>query len=87
MNARGVNLNFESMPDPRVVAWLEANGLDPQDVPAAQEALVHDGHGVPVLAVAVFTRNEDGVKIQGSFGFLKHIRVVPLQSAPEDHNL
>lgn len=87
MNTRGVNLNFDACPEPRVVAWLEANGLNPEDVPAAQEALVHDGHGVPVLAIAVFTRDEDGNKIVGGFGYLKHIRVVPLRSAPEDHNL
>jgi len=87
MSTRGVNLNFDSIPDPRAIAWLEANNLDPQDVPAAQEALVHDGHGVPVLAIAVFTRDQDGNKIIGSFGFVKHIRVVPLLSAPEDHNL
>ena len=87
MNSRGINLNFESIPDPRAVAWLVANKLDPEDIPAAQEALVHDGHGVPVLAISVFTRDQDGNKIVGSFGYLKHIRVVPLLSAPEDHNL
>lgn len=89
MTSRSVNINYEGLPDQRVIAWLEANGIKPSDVPAAQEVLIHDGHelSTPVMAFTVFDRDADGQKIMGSFGSLKHIRVIPMRSAPENHNL
>lgn len=83
MTARGVNINFSELPDPRVIAWLEANGIDPATVPAAQEVLVSTDH----MAYVEFIVDEQGKKIQGSYSYLKQIKTVPLISAPENFGL
>lgn len=82
-NPRGVNLNFPTCPEPRVIAFLEANHIDPLNTPAAQEVLVTGEH----LAYVEFSRDEEGNRILGGDGFLKHLKVVPLLSAPENHGL
>jgi hypothetical protein len=85
MSKRGVNLNFPTCPEPRVIAWLEANNIDPMTVPAAQEVLVTDEH---IAYVRWVSDPETGAyKIMGGDGWLKEIVVAPLLSAPEDHNL
>lgn len=83
MSNRGVNINFNSLPDPRVIAWLESNNIDPGTAPAAQEVLVTDAH----VAYVEFILDEDGKKILGGNGYLKLIKVVPLISAPENFGL
>lgn len=84
MSTRGVNINFEMTSEPRVIAWFEANGIDPNTVPIAQEVLVTDEH----MAYVEFVLDADGKKVLGgSFGYLKSIKVVPLISAPENHGL
>ena len=84
-NRRGVNLNFADTPEPRVIAWLEANGIDPKTTPAAQEVLVTDDH---LAYVRWISDPETGAyKIRGGDSFLKEIVVVPLLSAPENHGL
>lgn len=76
--------------DPRVMAWLEANGLDPYHVPAAQHVQVTGGH----LVVQKFATGPDGHKIplldrvtEELCGWQKVTVTLPLLSAPEDHNL
>ena len=83
MSTRSVNTNYETHPEPRVIAWLEANGIDPATTPAAQEVLVTDDH----MAYVEFIVGEDGKKILGGNGYLKLIKVVPLISAPENFGL
>jgi hypothetical protein len=84
MSKRVVNTNYPGGdPDPRVVAWFEANSIDTRTVPAAQEVLVTDGH----MAYVEFLCNDDGTKILGGDGYLKQIKVVPLISAPETFGL
>lgn len=83
MSTRGVNINFEANPEPRVIAWFEANGIDPNTVPVAQEVLVTDEH----MAYVEFVLDEDSKKILGGNSYLKAIKVVPLVSAPENHGL
>lgn len=87
MTSRRINFNTPILPDPRVMAWCEANGIDPSNVPAEQGALVEDGR----ITFVEFVRNEDGVKIIDDGGGDPHyrrvLRTVPLLSAPEDHNL
>lgn len=84
-----VDLNFSDLPDPRVVAWLEANGIDPSDVPAAQYVRVTDEH----LLYQTFATGPDGHKlpIHNSSGeavaWQLQMMSAPLLSAPEDHNL
>ena len=76
--------------DPRVMAWLEANALDPNHVPAAQHAHVTGGH----LVIQKFETGPDGHKIPlhdritGELcGWQKVTVTVPLHSSPEEHNL
>lgn len=83
MSTRGVNINFETTSEPRVLAWFDANGIDPHTVPVAQEVLVTDDH----LAYVEFMRGEDGKLVLGGNGYLKQIKVIPLISAPENHGL
>lgn len=83
MSTRGVNINFSTVPDPRVLAWLQANHIDPKSVPAEQEVLVTDEH----MAYAEFLSNDDGTKVLGGFGYLKQLKTVPLISAPENFGL
>jgi hypothetical protein len=85
MTSRRINLDTPIIPDPQVMAWMEANGIDPHNVPAAQEVLVKDGQ----ITFVEFVRNEDGIMILRDevHGFEKVLRTVPLISALEDHNL
>jgi YD repeat-containing protein len=84
MPTRSINLNYTNLPEPRVISWLEANGISPADTPAAQEVLVTDDH----MAYVAFDYDEEGRKVRaGHDGYRKHIKVVPLISAPEAHGL
>lgn len=83
MNDRVVNINYECAEDPRVLEWIEANGIDPKTVPVAQEMLIKDD----LMAYVEFTVDEDGKKTLGGDGYLKQIKIVPLISAPENHGL
>lgn len=83
MSNRGVNINFPTIPEPRVIAWLEANNVKPETTPAAQEILVTDEH----MAYVEYIFNENGTKTLGSDGYLKQLKVVPLLSAPENFGL
>lgn len=83
MTSRRINFESFNIPDPRVMAWCEANGIDPHNVPAAQEVLIENGQ----ITFLEFVRNEDGVIIIDGDSYAKVLRTVPLVSAPEDHNL
>jgi hypothetical protein len=84
-----VNLNRPLCPDPDVVSWLEANGIDPSATPAAQYVQIAGGR----INYLEFTVGEDGHKQpvldeQGEVcAWQKHWVSRPLLSAPENHNL
>lgn len=84
--SRRINLDTHVLPDPQRCAWMEANGIDPNTVPAAQEVLV-DGDKITFVAFVL----EDGHKVQdpttSEHRWLKELRTVPLLSAPENHDL
>lgn len=87
--SRRINLDYPSLPDPRVIAWLEANNIDPKNIPAAQEALVEDNR----VTLIEYVLGADGFKLpmHDSAGeltsWVKHTITVPLRSAPENHGL
>jgi hypothetical protein len=85
--SRRINLETPIIPDPKLCAWFEANGIDVHTVPVNQEVLVEDGN----LTFIEFEVDEDGIKLtdEGGWerGYRKRLRTVPLLSAPEDHNI
>ncbi|MET4095112.1 hypothetical protein [Arthrobacter sp. UYCu712] len=87
MTARRINLDVPNLPDPRLIAWFEANGIDPGQVPAAQEVLI-DGDQ---LTYVEFYRDPTGAKILDEDGgdphYRKVLRTVTLTSAPENFGL
>jgi len=84
--------DFEAYPcpDPRVMAWIEANGLDPNLIPVAFPAVI-EGDKLTVTEFILEQSDPNkpphkAVSTDGS-GFKKTQRTVPLLSAPEDHGL
>jgi len=75
--------------DPRVIAWLEANEIDPRDTPAVQHVQVSGGH----LILQEFVRGPEGFKLPihdengEACAWQKQTITRPLLSAPEDHGL
>ncbi|WP_104086566.1 hypothetical protein [Arthrobacter sp. GMC3] len=85
MNTRAVNINYPDGPDPRAIAWFEANDIDPHTVVGEQEVLVnYDGR---VMGYAEFILSDDGQRIPGGHGHLKQIKIVPMISTPENFGL
>jgi hypothetical protein len=83
MSSRRINLDTPVIPDPQRMEWMEANGIDPHMVPAAQEVLVEEGQ----ITFVEFATATDGHKIIGPAGYEKVLRTIPLVSAPENHGL
>lgn len=85
MTERRINLYTPNLPDPQRMAWMEANGIDPTLVPAAQEAIVTDTE----ISVIQFVRGEDGyLQLRpDAQSYEKQLITVPLISAPENHGL
>lgn len=89
MSIRYIDINLPGLPDPRVVAWLEANNIDPGNTPAAQYIQVTDEH----LIYQEFAKSPDGFKLPihdskgEAVGWQKQMMSAPLLSAPENHGL
>lgn len=85
MTDRRINLDVPDIPDPKICAWLEANGIDPSDVPAAQEVIVKDGE----ISFSQFVRRGDMTRVLNLAGdaYVKEARTVPMLSAPENFGL
>jgi hypothetical protein len=84
MSERRINLDTPVIPDPQRIAWMEANGIDPFSVPAAQEVLVTD-HEIKFVQ---FVRSPDGIKkLSAEGGYEKELVTLPLISAPQNHGL
>ncbi|KQR01487.1 hypothetical protein ASF74_07945 [Arthrobacter sp. Leaf145] len=83
MSTRSINLESLELPDERAMAWFQANGVDPGEVPVKQEVLVTDTE----LTFIQFRRNVEGNKIVSDDGWEKFTRTIPLLSAPENHGL
>ncbi|MCT9624284.1 hypothetical protein HWD94_03990 [Pseudarthrobacter equi] len=90
MTTQTIDFSRFNAPDDRVLAFLNANGLDPNTIPAQSTATIEDGN----LTVSEFifeqtvpgapphkTLNDDGT------GCKKTTRTVPLVSAPEQHGI
>ena len=90
MTYRELDLSGYNHPDERVMAWIEANNLDPNLIPADLPVIINGDK----LTVTEFlleqtvpgapphkTMAEDGS------GLKKTTRTVPLLSAPEAHGL
>lgn len=73
----------------RLQAWLKANDVNPEDIPAAHPLEVN--YEENTLQLVVFHKDAEGNRVLGpkgtDDGYLKLSRLVPLLSAPEDHNL
>jgi hypothetical protein len=74
--------------DPRVIAWLDANGIDANHTPAAQEVLIEGDQ----LTYIEFLLGLDGCKVlshrdDGSPFYEKQLKTVTLVSAPENFGL
>lgn len=82
---QGISFNTRTIPDPDLVAFIEANGIDHTTVPVDQVAKIHGGK----LTVEVFVRGDDGrFLIDGTKKrYVREERTVPLLSTPETHNL
>lgn len=85
-------INFESydMAEPRLLAWIEANGLDPWQLPHAQSAVIEDGNLTVmewILEQTVPGAPPHKTLADDGEGYKKARRTVPLLSAPEDHGL
>lgn len=88
--SRRININTPVLPDPQIMAWFEANGIDPNNVPAAQEVLVEDGKLTYIefeMRQTVPGAPPHKTLASDGSGYIKRLRTVPLVSAPEDHNL
>ena len=85
MTERRINLDVPDIPDPKICAWLEVNGIDPSTVPAAQEVIVANG----AITFTQFVRGTDGMKVllTGGTGYEKRKATAPLLSAPENFGL
>lgn len=80
-----LQLNRDNTADPNVLAFIEDNGLSPNDVLSGEVAVIHDG----TLTVHVIRRHEDGRKVLSHDGdrILTEQVTVPLISAPENFGL
>ena len=89
MSSRTIDLSKYDV-DPRVIAWLEANGIDPSNSPADQEAHIADG----TLTIQEWeltqgpddTRPHRTLNSEGN-GWVRVTRTLALASPPEDHGL
>lgn len=83
------DLNQPTLPDPRVVSWLEANNIDPSSTPAVQYVQVAGGR----IQYLEFMTGADGHRLPIHDGSGEvcawHKRLVskPLLSTPETHGL
>jgi hypothetical protein len=87
---RAVDFTTYDHPDPRIISWIKANGLDPNNIPEAFPAVIEDRtltvtEWIVEQSVAGApphkTLSDDGS------GYKKKRRTVPLLSPPEDHGL
>ncbi|AIX99773.1 hypothetical protein ART_0175 [Arthrobacter sp. PAMC 25486] len=80
-----IPLNSQKAPNADVIAFVAANGIDPNEVIADQLAYIANSQ----LTVDVFVRRDDGTKVLDHSGdrYTRGSLTVPLLSAPENHNL
>lgn len=81
MTIRRVNIDTGLCPDPQVIAWLEANHIDPKRVWAHQEVLVTDD------VIAYIGWQWPRRMLPDESGFVKRAYVAPRLSGPESFGL
>lgn len=90
MTKRIFDFEAYEVPDERVMAWIRANGLDPELIPVRFPAVIENGKlTVTEFILGQSDPNKPPHKVVSSDGngFEKIQRTVPLLSAPEDHGL
>ena len=90
MTNRTIDLSGYNHPDPRVMAWIEANDLDPHQIPADFPVVIEDGNLTVmewILESTVPGAPPHKTLADDGEGFKKAQRTVPLLSPPEDHGL
>ena len=81
---RRINLDRRERPDRDIWAWLEANGINPENVPARQHVLIIDQR----IVFIEFLLDDNGHKIYDQHvGFKKQANMVPLLAAPDNYRL
>lgn len=85
-------VDFESYPeaDPRLLAWIRANGLDPWQLPRAQSVVIANGSLTFtewILEQTVSGAPPHKTLADDGQGYKRAQRTIPLVSAPEDHGL
>ena len=90
MSKRTIDFESYDMADPRVMGWIEANGLDPHNIPLSSSAVIQDGNLTVtewLLEQTVPGAPPHKTLADDGNGYKKTRRTVPLLSAPEDHGL
>ena len=90
MTKRIIDFEAYEMADPRIMAWTEANGLDPHNIPLKSIAVIEDGQlsiTEWVLEQTVPGAPPHKTLADDGNGYKRTQRTVPLLSAPEDHGL
>lgn len=90
MTKRSINLESYANADPRLLAWVQASGIDPWQIPQAQSVVIEDGNLTFtewILESTVPGAPPHKTLAEDGQGYKRHQRTVPLLSAPEDHGL
>lgn len=77
------NYDFGTEENKNLCSWLEANGVNPHDVPMNQVINVDADH----IELVKFSRHPEGTKIVEPGGFRKVFARVPHTHRPENFNL
>jgi hypothetical protein len=88
MSKRVIYLSGYNHPDPRIMAWIEANGLDPHRIPVNAPVFIEDGQ--ITVTEFVLEQTVPGApphKTLTDDGWKSVQRAAPLLSSPEDHGL
>jgi len=87
---RIIDLASYGMANPKMMAWIESNGLDPNLIPLESTAVI-DGNELTVtewlLEQTVPGAPPHKTLADDHSGYKRTRRTVPLLSAPEDHGL
>jgi hypothetical protein len=90
MSSRTIDFESFEMADPRVMAWIEANGLDPNNIPLKSTAVIEDGELTVtewLLEQTVPGAPPHKTLADDGNGYKRTLHTVPLLAAPEDYEL
>jgi len=84
MTTQYVNLDVPVLPDADRIKWMEANGIDPYIVPAAQRVKIEDGK---ITYKQFVLRNGAKTLVNREEGYEKETVTVPLKVKPEEFGI